>query len=172
MKTKWMFFTIMILGIIISSCTNTEKKTDLTEVKVDLLDDQFPEAKMQLRMTLDSIKQSVMDGNLDELIAFHSYSPKFTEFKNGEIRNGAKDNEEFERGVFGSVTEVLKFDMNDTKIAVYGDVANVTTHTDFHLKFENDTVVINDQMTILFLNTNEGWRIVHEHHSALNSAGE
>ena len=63
-------------------------------------------------------------------------------------------------------------DMNDMKIAVYGDVANVTLHTDFHLEFGEDSVVINDQMTLLFLKTDQGWRIVHEHHSPLNKTEE
>lgn len=169
MKIKLTFLTIMAFGVILSSCKEIEEKV---EVKVDLLNDEFPEAKQEINMTIDSIVQSVRDGDLDRLISFHAYSPKFTEFKNGEVRNGAKENEDFERGVFGSVTEISKFDMNDTKIAVYGDIANVTTHTDFHLKFGEDSVVVNDQMTLLFLKTDNGWRIVHEHHSPLNKAEE
>ncbi len=172
MKIKLTLLTIVLFGIILTSCKEKEEKKEVAEVKVDLLNDDFSEAKQEVKMTLDSIVQSVKDGDLDRLISFHAYSPKFTEFKNGEIRNGGKENEEFERGVFGSVTEISKFDMNDTKIAVYGDVANVTTHTDFHLKFGEDSAVVNDQMTLLFLKTNNGWRIVHEHHSPLNKSEE
>lgn len=172
MKTKLAFLCIMIFGIILTSGKEKEEKTEVAEVKIDLLNDEFPESEKEVRMTLDSIVQSVKDGDLDRLISFHAYSPKFTEFKNGEVRNGGKENEEFERGVFGSVTEILKFDMNDTKIAVYGDIANVTTHTDFHLRFGEDLAVVNDQMTILFLKTDNGWRIVHEHHSPLNKSEE
>ncbi|WP_338733448.1 YybH family protein [Mangrovimonas cancribranchiae] len=168
MKTRLTLAMVIIFAIIITSCKEKEKKTEVEEIKIDLLNDDFSEAKQEIRATLDSISQSVKDGDLDKLISFHAYSPKFTEFKNGEIRNGAKENEELERSVFGSVTEILKFNMNDTKIAVYGDVANVTTHTDFHLKFGEDSAIINDQMTLLFLKTDNGWRIVHEHHSPLN----
>ena len=117
--------------------------------------------------TIDSIAQSVKDNDIDRLISFHAYGPKFTEFKNGEARNDGKANEEFERSVFGSVTEVVKFDMNDLKVEVYGDVANVTLHSDFHLMFGEDLAVVNDQISLLFLNTDNGWRIVHEHHSPL-----
>ncbi len=172
MKTTLTFLLIIIFGIILTSCKEKEEKTEVVEAKVDLLNEEFPEAKKEIKMTLDSISQSVKDGDLDRLISFHAYSPKFTEFKNGEVRNGGKENEEFERGVFGSVTEVSKFDMNDTKIAVYGDIANVTTHTDFHLKFGEDSAVVNDQVTLLFLKTDNGWRIVHEHHSPLNKSEE
>src|SRR5690606_31969547 len=113
MKIKSFFLSIMIFGVLTFSCKEKEEKIALAEVKVDLLNDEFPEAKQDVMMTLDSIVQSVKDGDLDRLISFHAYSPKFTEFKNGEVRNGGKENEEFERGVFGSVTEILKFDMND-----------------------------------------------------------
>ena len=163
---------IMILGIVIIGCKQEEKKVEIEDVKIDLLNDEFPEAKQEVKLTMDSIAQSAKDGDLDKLISFHAYSPKFTEFKNGEVRNNGEENEKFERGVFGSVTEVLKFDLNDMKIAVYDNVANVTLHTDFHLKFGEDIAVINEQMTLLFLKTDNGWKIVHEHHSELNKTEE
>ena len=50
------------------------------------------------------------------------------------------------------------FDANDLQIAVYGDVANVTFHSDFHLKFGEDFVIVNDQITLLWVKTNKGWR--------------
>ena len=65
------------------------------------------------------------------------------------------------------MTEVVKFDAKDLKIAVYGDVANLTFHSDFQLKFGDDLVVVNDQITLLFVKTDDGWKMVHEHHSPL-----
>lgn len=129
MKTKMIFAIIMIFGIGIIECKQKEEKTEIEEVNIDVLNDEFPEAKHEVKLTMDSIIQSAKNGDLDKLISFHAYSPKFTEFKNGEVRNNGEENEKFERGVFGSVTEVLKFDMNDMKIAVYDNVANVTLHT-------------------------------------------
>ena len=167
MKAKFSFAVIIIFGILITGCKQKEQKVEIEEVKIDLLNDEFPDAKQEVRMTMDSIAQSAKDGDLDKLISFHAYSPKFTEFKNGEVRNNGEENEKFERGTFGSVTEVVKFDMNDMKIAVYDKIANVTLHTDFHLKFGEDLVVVNEQMSLLFLKTENGWRIVHEHHSPL-----
>ena len=65
------------------------------------------------------------------------------------------------------MSDVIKFDAQDLKIAVYGDVANLTFHSDFHLKFGEDLVVVNDQITLLFVKTKDGWKMVHEHHSPL-----
>ncbi|MBT8182464.1 MAG: nuclear transport factor 2 family protein [Eudoraea sp.] len=167
MRAKLTFTLITILGVLIVGCKQKEQKVEVEEVKIDLVNDEFPESKEAIKKTMDSIAQSVKDGDIDRLISFHAYSPKFTEFKNGEPRNGGEENEEFERNIFGSVTEVVKFDMNDMKVAVYGDVANVTLHSDFHLKFGEDLTVVNDQISLLFVNTKNGWRIVHEHHSPL-----
>ena len=157
MKTRPTFTLIMILGASLTICN----------AQADLVNEEFPEAKQEVMETFGAIAQSIKDGDIDKLISFHAYGPKFTEFKNGEPRNGGEANEAHERNVFGSVTEVVKFDAKDLEIAVYGDVANVTFHSDFHLKFGEELVVVNDQITLLFVNTQDGWKMVHEHHSPL-----
>lgn len=165
MKTKLTFVLIAIFGLLITGCTKEEQKE---EVKIDLVNDEFPEAKAEVIATFVAIAQSIKDGDMDKLISFHAYGPKFTEFKDGAPRNGGEDNEAYERQLFGSVTEVVKFDAKDLKVAVYGDVANLTFHSDFHLKFGEDLVVVNNQITLLFVKTDDGWKLVHEHHSPLN----
>ncbi|MEN8194551.1 MAG: nuclear transport factor 2 family protein [Bacteroidota bacterium] len=158
MKTRLTFTLIIIIGLLLTNC----------KAKSDLINDEFPEEKQEVMETFGAIAQSIKDGDMDKLISFHAYGPKFTEFKHGEPRNGDKANEIHERKVFGSITEVVKFDANDLKIAVYGDVANLTFHSDFHLKFGEDLVVVNDQITLLFVKTKGEWKLVHEHHSPLN----
>jgi len=168
MKTKLVFIWIMIIAGFIIGCDDDDHTVDYEDVNIDLIGTEFPQAEEEVMNTFDEIAQSIIDGDMDKLISFHAYGPKFTEFKNGEPRNGGAANEEYERSVFGSVTEVVKFDAQDLKIAVYGDVANLTFHSDFQLKFGEDLVVVNDQITLLFVNTNSGWKMVHEHHSPLN----
>ncbi|WP_298550935.1 nuclear transport factor 2 family protein [uncultured Algibacter sp.] len=158
MKSKLTVVSIMFLVCFGTSCN----------AQVDLINDEFPEAQQEVMGTFGAIAQSIKDGDLDKLISYHAYGPKFTEFKNGEPRNGGEANETHERNVFGAVTEVVKFDAKDLKIAVYGDVANLTFHSDFQLKFGEDLVVVNDQITLLFVKTKAGWKMVHEHHSPLN----
>lgn len=164
MKLKMRVTTLVIFGVLILA---NMSKVQAQDAKVDLLNEEFPEAQKEIIATFGAIAQSLKDGDMDKLISFHAYSPKFTEFKKGEPRNGGDANESFERSVFGSVTEVVKFDAKDMQIAVYGEVANVTFHSDFHLKFGEDLVIVNDQISLVFLKTNDGWKIVHEHHSPL-----
>ena len=169
MKTKSTFAILGALLIAFTSCKGQNSKVE--EITVDLINDEFPAAKQEVMETFGAIAQSIKDGDLDKLISFHAYGPKFTEFKNGEPRNGGDENEAHERSVFGSVTEVVKFDARDLQIAVYGDVANVTFHSDFHLKFGEDLAIVNDQITLLFVKTKDGWKMVHEHHSPLKKEG-
>lgn len=169
MKTKMTLLLIVISVILMNGCTKEEQKNPADKVQIDLVNDEFPEAKQEVMETFGAIAQSIKDGDMDKLISFHAYGPKFTEFKDGAPRNGAEDNEAYERNLFGSVTEVVKFDAKDLKIAVYGDVANLTFHSDFQLKFGEDLVVVNNQITLLFVKTDKGWKLVHEHHSPLNN---
>ena len=173
MKTRTTLTLAVLSLILMFGCQEAQKETAvMEEVKIDLVNDEFPEAKAAVMKTMDSIVQSIKDNEIDRLIAFHAYGPKFTEFKNAEPRNDGAANEEFERSIFGSVTEVVKMDMNDLKVDVYGEVANVTFHSDFHLMFDEDLAVVNDQISLLFVNTENGWRIVHEHHSPLKMEEE
>ncbi|MBD0778972.1 nuclear transport factor 2 family protein [Maribacter sp. ANRC-HE7] len=159
MKTRLTYSLLIIIGFAFTNC----------KAQTDLINDEFPEAKQEVMETFGAIAQSIKDKDLDKLIAFHAYGPKFTEFKNGEPRNGSEANETHERNIFGSVSEVVKFDAKDLQIAVYGDVANLTFHSDFHLKFGKDLVVVNDQITLLFVKTTDGWKMAHEHHSPLKN---
>jgi ketosteroid isomerase-like protein len=165
-QTIFVISAILILTVV--GCKD-DPVTSTAGSNIDLINDEFPEAKQQVLDTFVGIAQSIKDGDIDKLISYHAYGPKFTEFKDGAPRNGGEANEAYERSLFGSVTEVVKFDAKDLKIAVYGDVANLTFHSDFQLKFGEDLVVVNDQITLLFVKTNDGWKMVHEHHSPLNN---
>lgn len=152
----------LFMSLVITACQAQSSDGIMTE---------YPEEQAEILQTWHEIVESVKAGDIDKLISFHAYSPKFTEFKQGAPRNGAKDNEAFERGVFGSVQEVVKMDGNDMKIAVYhGNVAVVTFHSDFHLQFEEELAVVNDQISLVFAKNRDGdWKIMHEHHSPLNA---
>lgn len=166
MKTQKTYLSILFIVIIF---LNNKLLTAQNTVNIHK---EYPEAQEEVMQTMTNIVQSIKEGDVEKLISFHAYGDKFTEFKNGEPRVGSEANEAYERKVYGSVTEVVKFDSKDLKIAVYyGNVANVTFHSDFHLKFGEDLAIVNNQISLLFVKTENGnWKIVHEHHSPLNNS--
>ena len=167
MKKILIYSIILFTVLIFAGCKDDSvSPKDESEIE-DYINNQYPEAKQEVIETFGGIAQSIKDGDMDKLISYHAYSPKFTEFKDGAPRNGGAANETYERGLFGSVTEVVKFDAKDLAVAVYGDVANLTFHSDFQLKFNEELVVVNNQITLLFVKTKDGWKLVHEHHSPL-----
>ena len=78
MKARLTFTLIMVIGLLSTRCM----------AQVDLVNDEFPEAKQEVMETFMAIAQSIKDGDIDKLISFHAYGPKFTEFKDGAPRNG------------------------------------------------------------------------------------
>ena len=168
MKKIVIYSLVFFTALIFIGCEDDPASPSKEEDLSYLLTNEFPEAKQEVIDTFVGIAQSIKDGDMDKLISYHAYGPKFTEFKDGAPRNGGEENEIYERNLFGSVTEVVAFDAKDLAVAVYGDVANVTFHSDFQLKFGEDLVVVNNQITLLFVKTNDGWKLVHEHHSPLN----
>lgn len=132
---------------------------------------EYPEAKKEVKQALDEIEQSIRDNDMDKLISMHAYGPKFTEFKPMEERTGSKENEEFERSFLGSITEVENWGWDDLKIAVFGgDVAAVTFHSDFKFQTGEDPHHFKTQGMLLFIKTDDGWKITHEHLAPLAKA--
>jgi len=184
MKTKLVLPVILTSLLIFTGCSNNEdnvEESGLASQETSLLrsssaskgssvvSQEYPQAQEEVMETFGAIAQSIIDGDIDKLISFHAYGPKFTEFKDGAPRNGGEDNEAYERFVFGNA-KVIKFAANDPKVAVYyGNVANLTFHSDFILQFEGeDPFPVINQITLLFVKTKGEWKMVHEHHSPLN----
>lgn len=134
------------------------------------IQNEYPEAKKEVKQVLDEIEQSIRNNKTDKLISMHAYGPKFTEFELGGKRQGSKENEDFERNFLGTITEVENWEWEDLKINIYGgDVANVTFHSNFIFKRGEETYDMKMQGTLLFIKTNDGWKITHEHLAPLTA---
>ncbi|MBR9757379.1 MAG: nuclear transport factor 2 family protein [Algicola sp.] len=142
-------------------------------LKSDISNQEYSTSQDNVKKTLNNIVQSIKDGDVDRLMTFHDRSLNFTGFKPETPRQGSKENETYKRKVFSNIAEVYRFNLNDLKIAVYfNEVANVTFHSDFLLKFKDEQtpVAVNDQITLLFVKNETGdWKIVHEHRSPLST---
>jgi len=134
-------------------------------------------AQLEVLDTFMAIRATIMENsgtgsdNMDELISFHAYGPKFTEFNYDMDGNGysfnSEENEANERGLFGTHA-VTNFAAKPgtLNIAVYHrNVANVTFISDFEV---TGIGTINNLITLLFVKTKGEWKLVHEHHSPEN----
>lgn len=69
MKSKITVVFLLLFSIALLGCKQEEEKVEIVEVeevKIDLVNDEFPEAKKEVLDTWDAIAQSLKDGDLDE----------------------------------------------------------------------------------------------------------
>ena len=185
MKTKLLLVTLTSF-LFLTGCASNDDDIQVSEAlsKTSVIDQTYPKAQQAVLETFAAIAESIRLGAgngydseyMDQLISFHAYGDKFTEFNNGELYDSAQ-NEAHERTLFGQMVDpggVLKFAAvpETLKVAVYyGNVANLTFISDFHLMIGGNPVIVNNLITLLFIKTNGEWKMVHEHHSPADDAG-
>ena len=173
---------LLLISFFALCITTTDAIASNTSGKNSVIEQTYPQAQAEVMETFAAIAQSIVAGAghgydgefMDRLISFHAYGDKFVEFNGGEIFNG-EENEHNERQLFGEDLKedgVIKFAAKEgtLKVAVYyGNVANLTFTSDFVLMHKDyGEITINNLITLLFVKTNDGWKLVHEHHSPLN----
>lgn len=167
MNIKLNIIVFFALIYVIAGCdVNAENRESETE-DIDLIEDQFLESQAEIQSVLDGIFKAIQDNDADKLISYHIYGPKFTEFRDSEPRYNSQDNEQFERGFVGAIS-AFDYNLGDLKIDVFGDVAVVTFHADFRPTIGEDVLQIWGSTTLVFVKSDNGWKITHEHHSPLN----
>ncbi|WP_047544973.1 YybH family protein [Psychroserpens sp. Hel_I_66] len=169
MRTKVFFVLVIIFGIVITGCKQTEEKAeveDIEEVKIDLINDEFPEEKKEVKAVLDSLFMSIQQRETEELLSYHLYSDKFTEFRDGLPRTGASENEEYERQLLKNISS-FDYNLEDLKINIFDKVAIVTFNADFRPTIGENVVQLWRQGTIVFVKNDGVWRITHEHFSPM-----
>jgi hypothetical protein len=195
MKSKKVLLTVVIASLFLfTGCSDDDDdvqeagvtsqgtlvtKSASSSQKSAAISNEYHQAQQEVLETFGAIAESITlgaghgyDGEyMDQLISFHAYGDKFTEFNGGESFDSA-GNEHNERQLFGEDLEengVIKFAAKEgtLKVAVYyGNVANLTFTSDFVLMHKDyGEITINNLITLLFVKTNGKWKLVHEHHS-------
>jgi ketosteroid isomerase-like protein len=57
----------------------------------------------------------------------------------------------------------MTYRADDLKIDVFGDIGIVTYYPRVSFVKEGETRLVNGRQTLVFLKTDQGWKIVHEH---------
>ena len=169
---------LLLVSFFVLCVSTTNVVASKESDKNSVIDQTYPQAQAEVLETFMAIRQSIMDGAglgadteyMDQLISFHAYGPKFTEFNDGKLYDSA-GNEENERTLFGTVVDVggvKKFaaEPGTLNVAVYyGNVANLTFISDFELMIGGELHPVKNLITLLFVKTKGEWKMVHEHHS-------
>jgi ketosteroid isomerase-like protein len=129
----------------------------------DLVNDPFSDHQSEIRDAVLSIKKDIESSNIEGLQAIHLESEKFTKFgpRNFDRQDVASTNQS-EAAFFSSITEA-KYEARDLKIDVFGDVGIATYYPEVSLMRDGNAVEVSGRQTLVFLKTDSGWKLVHEH---------
>lgn len=128
-----------------------------------LVNDTFPAAQAELRETVMSIADDIMTANIEGLQASHLVSDKFTKFGPRKFeRQDVNDTNASEAAFFSSISNV-NYRIDDLKIDVFGEIGIVTYYPHVTFVKEGESKVVDGRQTLVFLNTDDGWKLAHEH---------
>src|SRR5690606_14386764 len=161
--TNTLFIVLMLfMGFAQANAQSTATTTNHGE----LITNDYPEAKAEIQAVLDGIFKSIQDRDIDKLLSYHAYGPKFTEFRDGAMRTSSQGNEDHERGLVKAISG-FEYDLEDLLINVLGEVAVVTFHANFRPVIGEEEMQMLGQATLIFVDTPDSWKIIHEHFSPL-----
>jgi ketosteroid isomerase-like protein len=158
MKKRYGSLTSLIpVLLLLVSCTNANRSQQ------DLINDPFPEAQAEIREAVMSIVKDAMTANIEGLRAAHLVSDKFTKFGPRSFdRQDVASTNESEAAYFGSISD-FKQEVRDLKIDVFGEIGIATYYPHVSFVQDGEEKTGNGRQTLVFLKTENGWKIVHEH---------
>ena len=127
-----------------------------------------PEVEKEIRGVVMKIYEDAVNGDISALRAAHLISPKFTKFgPRIALRQDVESTNKTEAEHFSSINEG-NFKIEDLKVDLFGDVAVTTFYNNYSFIKNNISVKGKGRVTLVFLITEEGWKIIHEHSSPFN----
>lgn len=131
--------------------------------RIDIAHDPYPEAQAEVWEVVQIQTNDALAGNAEGIRAAHLYSDKFTKFPGGKYeRIGFTECVDAEIEGFSSLKN-LKLHAGGVKIDVFGDVAILTEYFQLSHTENGKPETIDARVTLVFLKTDDGWKIVHEH---------
>ena len=157
MKSIHYLFSITMIYLLMTSCSTVEQKN------IDIINDPFLQSQQEIKEAVEGIARDAQSANLEGLTSIHLNSKKFTKFgpRNFE-RQDVNSTNETESAHFGSV-ENLTMEIKDLKVDVFGDIGIATYYPHVTFTRDGEQTKASARQTLVFLNTDDGWKIIHEH---------
>jgi ketosteroid isomerase-like protein len=158
MKIKHpIIWEVLIVIIILSSCESQKPGQE------ELINDPYFSSQDEIREVIHSIVKDAEEANIEGLQSAHLKSAKFTKFGprnfNRQDVRGTNDSEE---AFFTSISN-YKQEVRDLKIDVFDDIAIATYYPHVSFIQDGEEKTGSGRQTFVFLSTEEGWKLVHEH---------
>jgi len=159
MKT---FFVYVLLGCLMvfqgfTSCLNNRPDQE------KLISEPYLSVQEEITEVINSIVMDAEEANIEGLKSAHLESVKFSKFGPRQFtRQDVASTNETEAAFFGSISN-YKQEVRDLKIDVFDDVAVATYYPYVTYMLDGEEIKGNGRQTFVFLNTKDGWKLVHEH---------
>ena len=157
------FLTIFSFALIIVSCNQIDKPTNSTVASIS-----EAEMEKELRQAVMKVWENAKNSNIPELKSAHFNSPKFTKFgpRNAERQDVSQTNKTETEHVL--LIKDANLIIEDLKIDIF-DKVGITTFYNNYSFIKNDNMIQGKgRVTLAFLRTEDGWKIIHEHSSPFN----
>ncbi len=155
MRDSFVVLVAVYAGCQLIGCASTRYR--------DLAHYPFPEAQEEIRRVIQSMDDASTSGDVETLAAHHLKTEKFTRFGGDKFeRVGYEECIAVETAYFSAVKN-LAWDIQGLKIDVFGAVAVVTVMPEFSFTVNSEAATASSRLTLVFLKTIDGWKIVHEH---------
>lgn len=140
-----------------SSCTDHETS------RQEIIEDPFITSQLEIKETINAIIRDAEEADVEGLKSAHLESEKFSKFGPRNFgRQDLKRTNETEEAFFTSVSD-YKQEVRDLKIDVFDDVAIATYYPLVSFIQNGERVTSSGRQTFVFLRTDDGWKLIHEH---------
>ena len=155
--------TIFSIALVIMSCNQIDKPTNSNVASIS-----DTEMEKELRQTVLKVWEDANNSNIPELKSAHLHSPKFSKFgPRIAERQDVEQTNKSETEHFLLIKEA-NLVIEDLKIDIFDNVGIATFYNNFSFVKNDNSVQGKGRVTLAFLRTEEGWKIIHEHSSPFN----
>lgn len=124
---------------------------------------QEQDAQLEIRKAVIGIKEDIESSNITGLQSIHLDSEKFSKFGPRSFERQDVTSTNLSEAAFFSSISDASYEIRDLKIDVFADVGIATYYPEVSFTREGKPVRSSGRQTLVFLRTNEGWKLVHEH---------
>ena len=151
------FIGVITMLLFLSACASEES------TQADIIADPFPAAQAEIREVINSIVKDAEGANIEGLKAAHLESEKFSKFGPRNFdRQDISSTNATEEAFFSSISN-YKQEIRDLKIDVFDDMAIASYYPHVSFTQDGEEKTVSGRQTFVFLSTEEGWKLVHEH---------